>query len=231
MEALEKHKRTLMPMRSDERLAQRIATDVLPRYPVSSILDIGCGDGVVSHQLPAGIDYQGLDIDEACIYKQDINNPAIMYIKAAQIPGVMQKNGPWDMVLLLDVIEHTPNFTHLFEHALENASKYVVVSLPNELFILDRARMLAGKELNAHSLDLLGKPEGFKHQFIINIEKAKKILRKSAESKKAVLQEEVLRPLVTKNRALQVIPSVLRPISSPNLWSMGSVLIFSKKNL
>ena len=72
----------------------------------------------------------------------------------------MQTQGPWDMVLLLDVIEHTRTFTHLFELAL--AKKNVVVSLPNELFILDRLRMLAGQELNAHSLDRLNDPEGFK---------------------------------------------------------------------
>ena len=67
MEITDKTKLTLMPMRSDERLAQKIATDILPRYPTSSILDIGCGDGVVSQYLAENIKYLGLDINDACI--------------------------------------------------------------------------------------------------------------------------------------------------------------------
>ena len=48
------HKRTLMPQRSDERLAELIATQVLPNYNSETILDIGCGDGIVSRHQPEG---------------------------------------------------------------------------------------------------------------------------------------------------------------------------------
>ena len=222
------HKRTLMPQRSDERLAKLIAQQVLPNYPSATLLDIGCGDGVVSEDLPANCHYTGLDINDACIYEQRHDNPNVLYVQADQIPDLMQSQGPWDTILLLDVIEHTRRFTPLFELALTRANRQVIVSLPNELFILDRLRMLFGHELNAHSLDQLDRPEGFKHQFIINIKKARQILIQEANLKGFRCDEEIFRPLITKNVLAQPLAWMLRRFSSEQAWSMGSVFVFSR---
>ena len=223
------HKRTLMAQRSDARLAELIATRILPNYTSTTLLDIGCGDGVVSRHLPSQCDYTGLDISDACIYEQRHDNPKVRYVQADQIPDLMRSEGPWDTVLLLDVIEHTRRFTPLFELALTRANQQVVVSLPNELFILDRLRMLRGHELNAHSLDLVDQPEGFKHQFIVNIDKARSLLSQRAEALGFNLTEEILRPLISKRRLAQPACWALQQLSSPQLWSMGSVFIFQRR--
>ena len=220
------HKRTLMAQRSDARLAELIATRILPNYTSTTLLDIGCGDGVVSRHLPSQCEYTGLDISDACIYEQRHDNPKVRYVQADQIPDLMRSEGPWDTVLLLDVIEHTRRFTPLFELALTRANQQVVVSLPNELFFLDRLRMLRGHELNAHSLDLVDQPEGFKHQFIVNIDKARSLLSQRAEALGFNLTEEILRPLISKRRLAQPACWALQQLSSPQLWSMGSVFIF-----
>jgi len=223
------HKRTLMPQRSDTRLAELIATRILPNYTSTTLLDIGCGDGVVSRHLPSQCEYTGLDISDACIYEQRHDNPKVRYVQADQIPDLMRGEGPWDTVLLLDVIEHTRQFTPLFELALTRANQQVVVSLPNELFVLDRLRMLRGHELNAHSLDLVDQPEGFKHQFIVNIDKARTLLTQKAEALGFELTEEILRPLISKRRLAQPAFWALQQLSSPQLWSMGSVFIFQRR--
>ena len=223
------HKRTLMAQRSDTRLAELIATRILPNYTSSTLLDIGCGDGIVSRHLPSQCEYTGLDISDACIYEQRHDNPKVRYVQADQIPDLMRSEGPWDTVLLLDVIEHTRQFTPLFELALTRANQQVVVSLPNELFILDRLRMLRGHELNAHSLDLVDQPEGFKHQFIVNIDKARSLLSQRAEALGFNLTEEILRPLISKRRLAQPACWALQQLSSPQLWSMGSVFIFQRR--
>ena len=222
------HKRTLMPQRSDARLAELIAKRVLPGYPSRTLLDIGCGDGVLSRHLPAGMQYTGLDINEACIYEQIHDNPHVRYVKAGDIPGLMENEGPWDTITLLDVIEHTRDFTSLFEKALARANHQVVVSIPNELFVLDRLRMFCGQELNAHSLDLINQPEGFKHQFIINISKARVILSEKALAAGFMLKEEILRPLISKQVLYQPALWAMRQISTDQLWSMGSVFVFSR---
>ncbi|CAK27084.1 Conserved hypothetical protein [Synechococcus sp. RCC307] len=226
MEALDRPKRTVMPMRSDERLAQRIATEVLPRYPVTSILDIGCGDGVVSKHLTGQTNYRGLDINEACIYEQEHDNPIVNYVQPEAIAKITQEEGPWDMILLLDVLEHTRDFTGLFEQAMLSSEKYVIVSLPNELFFLDRLRMLRGRELNAHSLDLVGLTEGFKHQFIVNINKARSLLIKKAREHSFLLIEEVVRPLKPKRQLLGPIAQIITKLRQDQVWSQGSIFIF-----
>ncbi|MHA3961202.1 class I SAM-dependent methyltransferase [Synechococcus sp. LTW-G] len=218
-----------MAQRSDARLAELIATRILPNYTSTTLLDIGCGDGVVSRHLPSQCEYTGLDISDACIYEQRHDNPKVRYVQAGQIPDLMRSEGPWDTVLLLDVIEHTRRFTPLFELALTRANQQVVVSLPNELFFLDRLRMLRGHELNAHSLDLVDQPEGFKHQFIVNIDKARSLLSQRAEALGFNLTEEILRPLISKRRLAQPACWALQQLSSPQLWSMGSVFIFQRR--
>lgn len=227
METQKEAELILMPMRSDERLATRIATDVLTRFNHESILDIGCGDGVISKHIDPRIKYRGLDISEACIYEQERDIPTISYVHPTEIFKTVSKE-KWDMVLLLDVIEHTKEFTELFEVGLSASNKYVVVSLPNELFILDRIKLLFGHEHNAHSLDLIGYPEGFRHQFLVNVSKARKILNEVAIKYNARLVTEVLRPLIPKKRIYRLFPPLLKLISSSDLWSMGSILVFEK---
>lgn len=220
-------KKSVMAHRSDERLAELVATKVLNRYQTGSVLDIGCGDGVVEGHLNKGTTYTGLDISDACIYEQKNDRLNIRYINATEIPETIRANGPWGTILLLDVIEHTRDFVSLFEIAASQSER-VVVSLPNELFALDRMRMLVGRELNAHSLDLLGMPEGFKHQYIINIDKARRILCKTASKHGFSLMEEVRRSLVCRNPVQRTVYSLVKLVSTDQLWSMGSIFVFER---
>lgn len=219
----------LMPQRSDVRLAEQIAREVVHDLNPRSVLDVGCGDGIVQRFLSRNCLYRGLDITEACIYEKCDNNGDIYYVDPSEIEKQIKADAPWDAVLLLDVIEHTPGFTNLFEAALESAGQWVLVSLPNELFFVERIKMLKGIELNAHSLDLEKMPEGFRHQYIININKAREILKAAAKTHGFSLIEEIQRPLIAKNRWLQPGLAALRKLASSQVWSMGSVFVFEKE--
>jgi hypothetical protein len=131
---------------------------------------------------------------------------------------------------MLDVLEHTRRFCDLFENAIPLAKHYLIVSLPNELFLLDRLRLLGGQEHPAHSLDLINLPDGFKHQYLINIAKARQILSGVASRHGFTLVEEWQRPLVAKNRLVQPGLWLLRQLSSAQLWSMGSVFVFERQS-
>jgi SAM-dependent methyltransferase len=225
------HSNRILPLRSDARLAEAITVNVLNKLSgIDSVLDIGCGDGVVGKHLGVDRLYSGIDLTESKIYEQNQSDERIKYCHPHDIQKVTHETPNCDAVLLLDVLEHTPPFTELFECALLKSNKYVLVSLPNELFVLDRARMLFGKELPAHSLDLIGQPGGFKHQYIVNIDKARRILTTSAISLGFELEQEWYRPLVSKTKLLQPILWGLRHCSSNQLWSMGSVFVFSKSS-
>lgn len=220
----------LLPHRSDARLAATITASVLPHLSqVQSVLDIGCGDGVVGTLLPADWRYRGIDLSNAAIYEQNASDERILYSSPDQIEAVLAGSEPADVVLMLDVLEHTRRFCDLFERAIPLARRYLIVSLPNELFLLDRLRLLAGKEHPAHSLDLIDLPEGFKHQYLINIAKARQILSGVASRHGFSLVEEWQRPLVAKKRLAQPGLWLLRQLSSAQLWSMGSVFVFERQ--
>ena len=219
-----------MPMRSDERLAERITEEILSCMREKSILDVGCGDGIVGDHIDSSCKYHGLDISDACIYEQRHDKSNVQYIGPNEIPDYMENNGCWDIILLLDVIEHTRQFTSLFESALKKANQEVIVSLPNELFFLDRLRMLFGRELNAHSLDRLKDPEGFKHQYIININKAALILNEAAQNHGFAMATEIRRPLISKKPMFKPALWALRHTTSAQMWSMGSIFIFKRNS-
>ena len=220
----------LLPHRSDARLAATITSCVLPHLAqVQTVLDIGCGDGVVGTLLPSDWRYRGIDLSNAAIYEQNPSDKRILYSTPDQIETVLANSEAADVVLMLDVLEHTRRFCDLFERAIPLAKHYLIVSLPNELFLLDRLRLLGGKEHPAHSLDLINLPEGFKHQYLINIVKARQILLEVASSHGFSLSEEWQRPLVAKNQLAQPVLWLVRQLSSAQLWSMGSVFVFKRQ--
>lgn len=220
----------LLPHRSDARLAAIITSSVLPHLTqVQSVLDIGCGDGVVGTLLPTDWSYRGIDLSNAAIYEQNASDNRILYSTPDKIDAVLASSEPADAVLMLDVLEHTRRFSDLFERSIPLAKRYMIVSLPNELFLLDRLRFLIGNEHPAHSLNLINLPEGFKHQYLINISIARQILSDVASRNDFRLAEEWNRPLVAKKRLAQPGLWLLRQLSSPQLWSMGSVFVFERQ--
>ena len=220
----------VLKQKSSERLAEIIVLNIVNNLRgVTSVLDIGCGDGRAGDLLSEGVQYSGIDISSSCIYGQKTDDERIVYCKDGAVDEVIGRQGKVDAVLLLDVLEHTRDFSGLFEKALVKASKYVVVSLPNEMFVYDRLAYLLGKELPAHSLDLLGQPEGFKHQYIINTSKAQKILVSKAHKEGFELGVRWERALKPKRFYWVPIMKLLRQFSDESLWSMGTILVFAKK--
>jgi SAM-dependent methyltransferase len=221
--------RIILPRRSDVRLAALIVQTWLNTNPAfHSLLDVGCGDGVVSNFLPKGSSYQGLDISEASIYRQNHEDQRIQYVSPDDVIPAIRNSPRPDAVFLLDVLEHTVPFTRLFDECLAVANHYVVVSLPNELHWADRLRMLFGKELSTHSLDLIGRPIGFKHQYIVNIAKARVRLKLQADQAGFSLEKEFLCPLLAKQQLLQPALWLMRQLSSDQLWSLASIFVFRK---
>lgn len=114
----------------------------------SSILDVGCGDGVGLEILLkdniASAQSLGIDISEVAVRKckqkglnakqVDISNTSF----ADKLPV-------FDYIILADVIEHIPNPEELLLALKGNFRKGIVVTVPNTGFLRHRLRLLFGK--------------------------------------------------------------------------------------
>lgn len=98
------------------------------------VLDLGCGDGTVTHTLLSkAAKAVGIDISEECIEraKSKGNHPRIEYIHMAlEDYAPLQK---FDAILMFEVIEHLydPQFVLQKAHAMLKKGGIVILSTPN----------------------------------------------------------------------------------------------------
>ena len=143
-----------------------------------TVLDIGCGDGIIGTIVADDVTYKGLDIG-AGIYSET-DNSQVEYIRDnPELLSAIDASSV-DVSMLINVLEHTFDFTGLFEKALENTRDLVLVALPNEENIHARLRFLMGKGILTHNLDMYGKHVNHRHLWLIQMPAAEKILTEIA---------------------------------------------------
>jgi len=155
---------------------------------ILSVIDVGAGDGAAGDVLPRATDYSGIDIG-ADIYER---TGRVKYIEnLSELRAELSAHKAADLVALFDVLEHTDDFVTLLIDGLKKSSKFVFVSLPNEMNLEWRVRFLFGKPVPAHSLCMLNAKPGHKHQWLITYHEAKALLIKTASDLGFVLTHEV----------------------------------------
>ena len=111
-------------------------------YGSETFLDIGCGYGGVSSELiRLGYNVTGIEINDEAInslqskgfktYRRDITKP-------------LNINSKFDIILILDVLEHLFDPLHLLKQAkgIANKNGYIIVTTPLYFDILDRLKIL-----------------------------------------------------------------------------------------
>lgn len=97
---MEQHHRMLLPF----------LEQVIPKQKSLTILDVGCGTGVVADALAkAGHDVVGVDVaeDAIAIARKSVPNVRFELGSAYEISSVRApRDGAWDVVLAVEVIEH-----------------------------------------------------------------------------------------------------------------------------
>ena len=87
---------------------------------VSSLLDVGCRDGILRRNINKEIDYFGADLFNC--------GPHVNYVG-----DIMEINfdRKFDIVSAIDILEHLEEPTSAFEKLLELSNRYLIISLPN----------------------------------------------------------------------------------------------------
>ena len=114
---------------------ERTLDELFAKAAPSSILDVGCGEGVLTHKWAQRIDGRvvGIDLEDAAIQaewaKRQAPNLSYRVMKAEQLPFA---DGEFEVATAIEVLEHVPDPEHTIAEMARVASRYLIVSVPRE---------------------------------------------------------------------------------------------------
>ena len=115
--------------------------------PPSKVLDLGCGDGFVAERLrAAGHHVVGVDLAAG----EGVKDRVDRFVEADLDDGIpleVESEGPFDVVVAADVIEHVRRPEDILDqlHGLLAPGGVVVASIPNFAHWYPRLRVMAGR--------------------------------------------------------------------------------------
>ena len=115
-----------------ERTLDELFTAAAP----SSVLDVGCGEGVLIEKWAARVApgrVVGIDLEDPAIQAEWEKRPApnldYRIMKAEQLPF---EDGEFDVAAAIEVLEHVPDPEHTVAEMARVASGHLLVSVPRE---------------------------------------------------------------------------------------------------
>jgi 2-polyprenyl-3-methyl-5-hydroxy-6-metoxy-1,4-benzoquinol methylase len=115
-----------------ERTLGELFTQAAP----SSLLDVGCGEGVLTHKWAGALAPRrvvGIDLEDPAIQaewaKRQAPNLEYRIMKAEHLPFA---DGEFDVATAIEVLEHVPDPAHTVAEMARVASGHLLVSVPRE---------------------------------------------------------------------------------------------------
>ena len=99
-----------------------------------SLLDVGCGEGVLTHQWAPRVErIVGIDLEDPAIQaewaKRQAPNLEYMVNKAENLPFA---DGEFEVAAAIEVLEHVPDAAGTLAEMARVASRWLIVSVPRE---------------------------------------------------------------------------------------------------
>ena len=177
----------------------------LLRADNTSLLDVGCRDGILKSWLPETIKYAGVDLF-----------PGEHVLKTCNVEeGLPFEDGEYDAVAALDLLEHTDSIWFVFDELVRVASKQIMVVLPNMYHWRNRQRFCLGKEQDKYRLT----PEPIldRHRWLTSYSASVEFINAMADKHKLKVETSI---------ALDEKPNAARTFAarffSPNLMSIAA---------
>ena len=114
---------------------ERTLDELFVQARPSTILDVGCGEGVLTEKWARRVDGRvvGIDLDDPQLHAEweQRSAPNLEYkvMKAENLPF---GDGEFDLASAIEVLEHVPDPEHTVAEMARVASKHLLVSVPRE---------------------------------------------------------------------------------------------------
>lgn len=176
----------------------------------ASLLDVGCRDAILKKFIPDNVEYFGMDIE---------SGPGVTHLGSAE-DGFPFTDKSVDIVVALDLLEHTNNIWFVFDELLRVAKKKVIVLLPNAYHWSFRLQYLRGKEMSKYILP--SETITDRHRWLVSYNTGSNFCHKRAEKNGWKLTSEIL---LHGGRRHLLIDLALKPLSkNASSWAMMYVL-------
>jgi 2-polyprenyl-3-methyl-5-hydroxy-6-metoxy-1,4-benzoquinol methylase len=109
--------------------------ELFTRAAPTTLLDVGCGEGVLTHDWAQRVDGRvvGIDLDDPLLHEhwKDRQAPNLEYkvMKAENLPFA---DGEFDLASAIEVLEHVPDPEHTVAEMARVARGHLLVSVPRE---------------------------------------------------------------------------------------------------
>jgi 2-polyprenyl-3-methyl-5-hydroxy-6-metoxy-1,4-benzoquinol methylase len=114
----------------------RDLAELFARAAPDSLLDVGCGEGVLTHEWARRLDGRrvvGIDLDDPQLHtewaKRSAPNLEYRVMKAEHLPF---GDDEFDLATAIEVLEHVPDPEHTVAEMARVAGRHVLVSVPRE---------------------------------------------------------------------------------------------------
>ena len=118
------------------RRFERTLAELFQQAAPESVLDVGCGEGVLTHQWAQALGERrivGIDLDDAKLKAEweTRSRPNLEYLTmpAENLPFA---DGEFDLASAIEVLEHVPDPAHTVAEMARVASRHLLVSVPRE---------------------------------------------------------------------------------------------------
>jgi hypothetical protein len=176
-----------------------------------TLLDVGCRDGKLKKFLPAEIGYAGIDLTPG---------PHVTKVCNAE-SGIPYPDNAFDVIVALDMLEHTDNIWYVFDEFVRVARRQIMVVLPNSYHWKARLRFLRGKEGDKYKLS--PEPIEDRHRWLTSYDTSRTFATHMARKYGLRVTESI-----AVDEGQNITREALAQVFSPNFMSIAVFFTFEK---
>jgi 2-polyprenyl-3-methyl-5-hydroxy-6-metoxy-1,4-benzoquinol methylase len=114
---------------------ERGLEDLFARAAPASLLDVGCGEGVLTHRWATALDGRvvGIDLEDPALQAEwEARRAPNLEYRVQRAESLPFADGEFDAATAIEVLEHVPDPGHTVAEMARVAARHLLVSVPRE---------------------------------------------------------------------------------------------------